>query len=56
MTVSWLKRHGAWLIGSIAMGLLYDRSQTALIVFVVAAQLASVPLFLAARRREHRPS
>jgi MFS family permease len=45
-----------WLIGSIAMGLLYDRSQTALIVFVVTAQLVSVPLFLAARRLEHRPS
>ena len=45
-----------WLIGSIAMGLLYDRSQAALIVFVVAAQLASVPLFLAARRRDRSSS
>jgi MFS family permease len=41
-----------WLIGSTAIGLLYDRSQVALVVFMVAAQLASVPLFLAARRQE----
>jgi MFS family permease len=41
-----------WLIGSIAMGLLYDRSQLALVVFVVVAQLASLPFFLAAQRRE----
>ena len=41
-----------WLIGSVAMGLLYDRSQLALVVFVVIAQLASLPFFLAARRQE----
>jgi len=41
-----------WLIGGVAMGLLYDRSQLALVVFVVVAQLASLPFFLAARRQE----
>jgi hypothetical protein len=41
-----------WLIGSMAMGLLYDRSQAALVVFVVVAQLASIPFFLVARRQE----
>jgi predicted MFS family arabinose efflux permease len=45
-----------WLIGSVATGLLYDRSQFALIVFVVAAQLISLPLFLVARQHEDRRS
>lgn len=40
-----------WLAGSVAMGLLYDRSRTALAVFAVLVQLASLPLFLAARKR-----
>ena len=39
-----------WLVGSIATGLLYDRSRLALVVFAVAAQLASLPLFSIARR------
>ena len=39
---------------SIAMGLPYEQSRPALIVFVVAAQLASVPLFLLGRRQERR--
>jgi predicted MFS family arabinose efflux permease len=39
-----------WLVGSIAMGLLYDRSRIALAVFAVLAQLASLPLFMAAHR------
>jgi MFS family permease len=43
-----------WLIGSAATGLLYDHSRIALVVFVVAAQLASLPLFALARR--HDPS
>jgi len=43
-----------WLIGSVATGLLYDQSHVALVVFVVAAQLASLPLFLFARQQEPR--
>jgi MFS family permease len=40
-----------WLVGSIATGLLYEHSLVALIVFAVAAQLASLPVFVAARRQ-----
>ncbi|WP_292450002.1 MFS transporter [Mesorhizobium sp.] len=40
-----------WLIGSIATGLLYERSLVGLIVFAVAAQLASLPVFVMARRQ-----
>jgi len=43
-----------WLLGSIVTGLLYGRSLTALVIFVVAAQLASLPLFVAAHRFEER--
>lgn len=43
-----------WLVGSVATGLLYDRSRTALIAFVVAAQLLSIPLFLVSGRAESR--
>lgn len=39
-----------WLVGSIAAGLLYERSRLALVVFAVAAQLASVPIFLTGSR------
>jgi predicted MFS family arabinose efflux permease len=38
-----------WLVGSIIMGLLYQQSRLALVVFAIAAQLASVPLFIWAR-------
>jgi MFS family permease len=41
-----------WLIGSTAMGLLYERSRVALIVFAVAAQLLSLPLFILAQKWE----
>jgi MFS family permease len=41
-----------WLAGSIVAGLLYEDSRTALIVFSVAVQLASVPVFLLAWRRQ----
>jgi predicted MFS family arabinose efflux permease len=41
-----------WLIGSVALGLLYDVSVAAAIAFSMAVQLGSIPLFLAARRRE----
>ena len=45
---------GGWLIGSVVTGLLYEQSQVALVIFVVVAQLASVPVFLMARRQGPR--
>ena len=42
---------GGWLLGSIAMGLLYQRSHGALVVFALAAQLGSLPLFWWAQRQ-----
>lgn len=39
-----------WFLGSALMGMLYDVSLPALIAFSVAAQLASVPLFLSIKR------
>lgn len=39
----------AWLAGSIAFGLLYDRSLSLLVTASVVAQLLSVPLFFVAR-------
>jgi len=41
----------AWFAGSALLGVLYDVSLPALIAFSVAAQLASVPLFLQAGKR-----
>ena len=38
----------AWFVGSAVLGVLYDVSVPALIVFSVAAQVAAVPLFLRA--------
>ena len=43
-----------WLIGSVAMGLLYDHSRPALVIFAVLAQLVSLPVFLAAQKTEAR--
>jgi len=40
-----------WLVGAVAAGLLYEQSRVALVAFAAGAQLASVPIFLAARRR-----
>ena len=40
-----------WLIGSVAMGLLYERSRVALVCVAVLAQLASLPVFWLAHRR-----
>jgi MFS family permease len=40
-----------WLIGSVATGLLYDRSRIALVVFAVMVQLAALPFFAMAHRR-----
>lgn len=39
-----------WFLGSVVLGVLYDRSITALVVFSVALQLAAVPLLLWTRR------
>jgi predicted MFS family arabinose efflux permease len=39
-----------WLVGSVATGLLYEHSRVGLVVFAVAVQLASIPLFLAGGR------
>jgi predicted MFS family arabinose efflux permease len=35
-----------WLIGSVATGLLYEQSRLALVLFAVAVQLSSLPLFV----------
>ncbi len=40
-----------WFFGSALMGILYDISIPALIIFSVAAQLASVPFFLLVRKK-----
>jgi predicted MFS family arabinose efflux permease len=40
----------AWLAGSVAFGLLYDRSLSTLVSVSVAAQLLSLPLFVLAQR------
>jgi MFS family permease len=40
----------AWFLGSALMGVLYDVSLPSLIIFSVAAQLASVPLLLLVKR------
>ncbi|MGB8508648.1 MAG: MFS transporter, partial [Pyrinomonadaceae bacterium] len=39
-----------WFLGSVVMGLLYDRSVLALVVFGVAAQLAAALMFFRLRR------
>ncbi len=40
----------AWFLGSAAMGLLYDKSLSSLIVFSVVLQLAALPVFFWGRR------
>jgi predicted MFS family arabinose efflux permease len=44
----------AWFLGSAAMGLLYERSIPALMIFSVLLQLAALPVFLIAQRSAHR--
>jgi MFS family permease len=41
-----------WLVGSVATGLLYGQSRLALVIFAAAVQLASLPVFMIARRAE----
>jgi MFS family permease len=45
---------GGWLVGSVAAGLLYERSIPLLIAFSVAVQLASLPIFFIAQREAGR--
>src|SRR5207244_453460 len=45
-----------WLIGSVVTGLFYERSRVALVGFAVVMQLASLPVFAFARRRQRRGS
>ncbi len=40
-----------WFLGSAAIGILYDTSLPAVVIFCVALELAAIPLFLAAHRR-----
>jgi MFS family permease len=40
----------AWFAGSAAMGLLYDQSVLAVVIFSTALQLAALPVFIQARR------
>jgi MFS family permease len=46
----------AWLIGSIAFGLLYDRSLVLLVSLSVATQLLSLPLFIIGRKTSRASS
>jgi MFS family permease len=41
-----------WLVGGIAVGLLYQHSRSALVVFAVTAQLCSLPFFILGHRRQ----
>jgi predicted MFS family arabinose efflux permease len=44
----------AWFVGSAAMGLLYDKSIPALVVFSVLAQLTALPVLFFAKRQERK--
>jgi MFS family permease len=44
----------SWFLGSAAIGFLYDFSIPALIVFSIAVELASIPLFIVVQRHEVR--
>ena len=46
----------AWFIGSALMGVLYDFSINAVVIFCVALQLAAVPIFLKVRKMAPRQS
>lgn len=43
----------AWFLGSAIMGVLYDRSLTALVIFSVVSQLLAVPTLFVARNRQY---
>lgn len=44
----------AWFVGSATMGVLYDRSLPALIIFSVVVQLAAVPVLFLANKQDER--
>jgi MFS family permease len=46
----------AWFLGSAIMGVLYDRSVIAVVLFCVALQLAAVPVFFAVSRMVRKPA
>ena len=43
----------AWLLGSVVLGLLYDRSLEALVAFTMVLQFAAIPVLLRARKDLH---
>jgi hypothetical protein len=46
----------AWFAGSAAMGLLYDKSIPAVVLFSVALQLIALPFFVLAKRSQEMPA
>ncbi|MGE0353032.1 MAG: MFS transporter [Gemmatimonadales bacterium] len=44
----------AWFAGSVTLGVLYDRTVTGLVALAVGAQLAAIPVLLAAARARRR--
>ena len=44
----------SWFLGSAFMGILYDRSIVALVIFSVIIQLAAIPILLVVNRQEQR--
>ena len=46
----------AWMLGSIAIGALFDVSLGLVVAFAVAAQLAAIPFILLVRRRTRTAS
>ena len=42
-----------WLVGSAAVGLLYEHSHLGVVIFAMGAQFISLPLFYLANRRHH---
>lgn len=44
-----------WFLGSAVMGILYDHSIAATIIFCVALQLAAIPVFFIVHRRNRQP-
>jgi MFS family permease len=52
--VFYLGYGAGWLVGSVAAGLLYERSRIALVIFAVAAQVGAMPFFVAGSRAARR--
>ena len=44
----------SWFLGSVVIGLLYERSRTAVVVFCTLAEVAALPFFFSAARRLRR--